>query len=88
MADISIWQDKDARAAFIAKGQEVFEAIKEELGGQEGAVVVAIEPESGDYFVGRTLGQADGAAYGQYPDQWIYFVRVDDPEAAIPLPTW
>ncbi len=86
MADISIWQDKEARAAFVAKGQEVFERIKEEL--EEGAVVVAIEPESGDYFVGGTLGQADQAAFERYPDGWVYFVRVDDPEAAIPLPTW
>jgi hypothetical protein len=88
MADISIWQDKDARAAFIAKGKEVFEEIKGDLAAQEGAVIVAIEPESGDYFVGETLGQADRAAYGEYPDEWVYFVRVDDPEAAIPLPTW
>jgi hypothetical protein len=88
MADISIWQDKDARAAFIARGREAFERIRGDLEGQEGVVVVAIEPESGDTFVGETLGQADRAAYKQYPDQWIYFVRVDDPEAAIPLPTW
>lgn len=88
MADISIWQDKEARAAFIAKGKETFEEIQGELAGQEGAVIVAIEPESGDYFTGKTLGQADRAAFEQYPDRWIYFVRVDDPEAAIPLPTW
>jgi hypothetical protein len=88
MADISIWQDKDARAAFIAQGKEVFESIQGELQGQEAAVVVAIEPESGDYFTGRTLGQADRAAYEHYPDRWVYFVRVDEPEAAIPLPTW
>jgi len=88
MADISIWQDKEARAAFVAKGQEVFESIKGELDGLEDAVVVAIEPESADYFVGSTLGRADRAAYSQYPDQWVYFVRVEDPEAAIPLPTW
>jgi hypothetical protein len=88
MADISIWQDKDARSAFIARGREAFEGIRGELEGQEDAGIVAIEPESGDYFVGKTLGQADRAAFEQYPDQWVYFVRVDDPEAAIPLPTW
>jgi hypothetical protein len=88
MADVSIWQDKDARAAFIAQGKEVFARISGELEGQEGATIVAIEPQSGDCFVGETLGQADRAAYEQYPDQWVYFVRMDDPEAAIPLPTW
>jgi len=88
MADISIWQDKNARAAFVAKGKETFERIKVDLEGQEGAVIVAIEPESGDYFVGETLGQANQAAFEHYPDQWFYFARVENPEAAIPLPTW
>jgi hypothetical protein len=49
---------------------------------------VAIEPESGDYFVGATLGKANAAAYEKYPDVWVYFARLDDPEAAIALPTW
>ena len=88
MADLSIWQDKKAREAFIAKGKEVFEKIKGELEGQEGLVIVAVEPESGDYFIGKTLGQADRAAFEKYPDQWVYFVRLDNPDAAIPLPTW
>jgi hypothetical protein len=86
MADVSIWKDKRARETFIAKGKEVFEKIKGEL--SEDAVIVAIEPESGDYFVGKTLGRADRAAFEKYPDQWVYYVRVDNPGAAIPLPTW
>lgn len=88
MTDVSIWQDKKAREAFIAKGREAFERIKGELEGHGGAVVVAIEPESGDYFVGKTLGQANAAAAAKYLDRWVYFVRLDDPTAAIPLPTW
>lgn len=85
MADISIWQEEAARQAFIDQSKDVFEEIKGEV---EGAAVVAIEPQSGDYFVGETLGQANRAAYERYPDQWVYFVRVDDVTAAIPLPTW
>ncbi len=88
MADISIWQDRAARQAFIDQGKDVFEGIKGELEGLEGATVVAIEPQSGDYFVGETLGQANRAAFERYPDQWVYFVRVDNATAAIPLPTW
>ena len=87
MADISIWQDERAREAFIGKGKEVFAKIEGELEGGE-AVVVAIEPESGDHFLGKTLGQANQAAFEKYPDQWVYFVRLDDTDAAIPLPTW
>ncbi|MDY7039435.1 MAG: hypothetical protein SVX38_01080 [Chloroflexota bacterium] len=86
MADVTIWQDKKAREAFISRGKDIYEKIKDELADQEG--VVAIHPESGEYFVGKTLGKADAAAYAKYPDQWVYFVRLDDPEAAMPLPTW
>jgi len=86
MADIKLYKDKGARQAFIAKGKEVFEGINGKLEGQEG--VVAIEPASGEYFVGKTLGAANDAAFARYPDGWVYFVRLDDPEAAIPLATW
>jgi hypothetical protein len=86
MADTALYKDKKARQAFIAKGKEIFEELKGELQGQEG--VVAIEPESGDYFMGKTLGAANDAAFAKYPDAWVYFVRPDDPEAAIMLVTW
>jgi hypothetical protein len=86
MADTAIYKDKNARQAFIAKGKEVFERIKDKLEGQEG--VVAIEPKSGKYFVGKTLGAANEAAFAEFPDTWMYFVRLDDPEAAMPLVTW
>ena len=86
MADVTIWQDKKARAAFEEKARARLEELQGALEGQVG--VVAIEPESGDYFVAATLGKADAAAYERYPDAWIYFARLDDPTAAIALPTW
>ncbi len=86
MADTALYKDKKARQAFIAKGEEVFDGIKDKLQGQEG--VVAIEPKSGEYFVGKTLGAANDAAFAKYPDNWMYFVRLDDPNAAIALATW
>jgi hypothetical protein len=86
MVDTTLYKDKEARGAFIARSKEIFEGIKGELAGQEG--VVAIKPESGEYFVGKTLGAANDAAFAKYPDAWVYFVRLDQPEAAIPLKTW
>jgi len=86
MADVTIWQDKKVRAAFEAKARARLDELVPELQGQAG--VVAIEPESGDFFVGATLGKADAEAFAQYPDQWVYFVRLDNPAAAIALPTW
>ena len=86
MADVAMWQDKKVRAAFEAKARARLEELQGALENQTG--VVAIEPESGDYFVGATLGKADAAAFARYPDQWLYFVRLDNPEAAVSLPSW
>jgi len=86
MADMIMWKDKKARSEFEARGKTVFEQIKSQLEGHTG--VVAIEPESGEYFLGATLGKANNAAFQKYPDRWLYFVRLDKPEAAMPLPTW
>jgi hypothetical protein len=86
MADVAMWQDKNVRAAFEAKAKARLEELAVELEGQAG--VVAIEPESGAYFVGATLGKANAAAFAQHPDQWVYFVRLENWESAMPLPTW
>ena len=86
MADVAMWQDKQVRAEFEAKAKARLGELQADLAGETG--VVAIEPQSGDYFVGPTLGKADAAAYSKYPDVWVYFVRLDDSQAAICLPTW
>jgi hypothetical protein len=86
MADVAMWTDKKVKAEFDAKAKAAFESLTAELAGKDG--IAAIEPESGDYFVGATLGKADAAAYAAHPDKWVYFVRLDDPDAAIALPTW
>jgi hypothetical protein len=70
----------------MEKGRAAYERIKDRLHGQDG--VVAVDPDSGTYFLAATLGKANDAAYERYPDQWLYFVRRDDPSAEIALPTW
>ncbi len=37
---------------------------------------VAIEPESGDYFLGRTLSEAIGLARKAHPDRLAHALRV------------
>jgi hypothetical protein len=86
MADVAMWQDKTVRAEFEAKARARLEEVRGQLAEETG--VVAIEPVSGDFFVGATFGKADAAAYARYPDKWVYFARLDNPEAAIALPTW
>ncbi len=86
MADIEMWQNKEVREAFVEKAKAALAMQEEALQGLDG--IVAIEPESGEFFTGATLGQANKAAFEKYPDCWLYFVRLDDPMAALPLPTW
>ncbi len=86
MADVRMWQDKMVRAAFEVKARARLDDLQSEIEGQEG--IVAVEPESGEFFVGETLGQANAAAFARYPDKWLYFARLDNVEAAIALPTW
>jgi len=86
MADVTMWEDKKVRAEFEARAKARFGELQADLAGQMG--VGAIEPKSGDYFVAPTLGKVDAAAYEKYPDEWVYFVRLDNPDAAITLPTW
>jgi hypothetical protein len=86
MADVAMWTDKSVKAEFEARARARLEDLLAEMEGQQG--VIAIEPESGDYFVGATLGKVDAAAFARYPDKWLYFARLDNPKAAIALPTW
>jgi len=86
MADVRMWQDKTVKAEFEAKARARLKQVLAELAGKTG--VVAIEPESGEYFIGATLGKADAAAFAKYPDKWVFFARLDNPEAAIAMPTW
>lgn len=86
MADVTMWTDKKAKSHFEARGKAKLEELQARLENQTG--VIAIELESGEYFIGDTLGKANAAAYAKYPDVWVYFARLDNPEAALALPTW
>lgn len=76
------------RQEFIAKAAEAYDRLKGDLEPGHKGEIVAIHPESGEYFLGQTLNQANEKAYAEYPDMWLYFVRIGSPEAALPLKTW
>jgi len=86
MPEVRYWNDLSARQELLEKGRKALNRIKEQLSPEQG--VVAIEPDSGDHFVGATLGKANDAARERYPDRWLYFRRLDDPRAEMVLPTW
>jgi hypothetical protein len=48
---------------------------------------VAIEPDSGDYFIGRTMSEAGNIAHQTYPDRRCFILRIGYP-AAVEIATW
>jgi hypothetical protein len=80
--------EKAQREEFITKGKAIYDRLKGDLEpGHEGEIV-AIHPDSGEHFLGKTLNEADEKAFAKHPDEWYYFVRIGSPEASLLLKTW
>ena len=58
------------------KGRAIFKKISGELEGDYRGKFVAIEVDSGDYFVGDTVIEADEQAKEEYPDKIFYLGRI------------
>jgi len=54
----------------------VFEKINEELEPKYKGKIVAIEPESGDYFIGDNIIDAYNKAIKKYPNKKFIFKRI------------
>jgi hypothetical protein len=63
----------------ISGGKEIYNRIRERLEPEHRGEIVAIEVDSGDYFLGRTVTEATSEARKKYPDKVFYFVRVGFP---------
>ncbi len=61
------------------KGKATYQRLQADLEKNYLGRFVAIEVESGDYFVGETLTEADAKAREKYPDRVFYVVRVGRP---------
>ena len=61
---------------FAEKGEAIFRSIEDKLMPEYKGKVVAIEIDSGDYFLGRTHSEAGDKAKHKYPDKIFYFARV------------
>ncbi|WP_254506572.1 hypothetical protein [Anatilimnocola floriformis] len=62
---------------FIARAENLYEVkLRSILEPKHLHEFVAIEPESGDYFLGQTLSEAVGAARRSYPDRITHTMRV------------
>jgi hypothetical protein len=59
------------------RGQKIYDQrLKAELELKHPNAYVAIEPDSGDYFVGSSIAEADDAAQEKYPGRLTYVLRI------------
>lgn len=66
-----------------ARGERIYRTkLKTLLEPRHTGEFVAIEVESGDYFVGPTIGTALAKASKKYPDKCFYIMRVGYPVVA------
>jgi hypothetical protein len=61
---------------FGEKGKRVYKRLRPILEPKHKGEIMAIEPDSGDYFLGITVGEAGEKARKKYPDRIFYFVRI------------
>ena len=54
----------------------VFEKINEELESEHKGKIIAIEPQSGDYFIGDNLIEAYDKAIKIYPNKKFIFKKI------------
>lgn len=67
-------------SSLAATGQQLYDQrLKAKLEARYTGKIVAIEVQSGDYFIGDTLHEAREKAREKYPDSVFHFVRVGHP---------
>src|SRR5262249_22095246 len=61
----------------VQRAEQIYEdRLKPELERSHPDSFVAIEPDSGEYFLGRTLSEASAAAFAVYPDRRTVVLRI------------
>ena len=64
-----------------AAARPIFDRIQPHLLSTNPNAFVAIEPESGDHFIGQTLSEAVEKAREKYPERLVHTFRVGHPAA-------
>ena len=75
MEEVRTWTPVD-KHEMAAKGEAILRAIEDELLPEHRGEAVAIDVDSGDYFLGETGIEATDKARRKYPDKIFYLARV------------
>lgn len=70
--------DVDTRQ-IAEKGKEIYKKLKDQLEPLYKGKIMVIEVDSGDYFLGNTLTEADTQARTKYPDKVFYGIKIGYP---------
>ncbi len=60
----------------INRGKEIYKRIKNKLEPEHKGEFIAIEIDTGDYFVGKDPIEADEKAREKYPDAVFFLARI------------
>lgn len=75
--EVAYIPDKAGVAAFVARAKKVYaERYQEEFEKLYRDKYVAIEPDSGDYFLGDTKLDAALSAEAKYPEKIFHFIFI------------
>lgn len=61
------------------KGKEIYQSLKATLEPEHKGEYLVIEVESGDYFIGETIGKARKKAQKKYPEKVFYLIKIGYP---------
>lgn len=61
------------------KGEAIYKKIKDKLEPENVGKIVAINVDTGEYFLGKDTVEADHKARDKYPDAVFHLVRVGYP---------
>jgi len=63
-------------ALFSKRAHQIYNRIKDDLVDKYRGKILALEPESGDYFTGDSKMEAAMQAKIKHPDKFFYFFRI------------
>ena len=76
-----LWHPSILKTYRVGRSKSTRSKLRDQLEANHRNEFVAIEPESGDYFLGKTLSEAIQAARSKYSDRISFALRIGHPSA-------